>query len=65
VPFVVVATDRSESEWLAFSAPVEMSQASYLAWQATKHGMLILVIALAATLATAIACVTKRSKWPP
>jgi hypothetical protein len=62
VPFVVAATDSSPQEWLAFSAPVEMSDASYLAWQATKHGLLLLFLALAATLATTIACVMKRSK---
>ncbi len=56
VPFVVTATDNSPSEWLAFSPPVEMSHASYLAWQATKHGLLILFVALAATLAFAVAC---------
>jgi hypothetical protein len=58
VPFVVAASDNLPAEWLAFSAPVEMSHASYLAWQATKHGLLILFVAFAATLAFAVACWT-------
>ena len=37
-------------------APVEMSHASYLAWQATKHGMLILWIAGILTVATSAVC---------
>jgi hypothetical protein len=61
-PFVVAATDRSRDEWLAFSAPVEMSHASYLAWQATKHGMLLLIIAGITTLIVAAACAMSRSK---
>lgn len=45
VPFVITATDRSSTEWLAFSAPVEMSRSSYLAWQATKNGLLLVWLA--------------------
>jgi len=40
-PFVVVATDRSAGGWVAFSPPVEMGGASYWAWRATKHGLLM------------------------
>jgi hypothetical protein len=49
-PFVVVATDKSRGGWVAFTAPVEMGGASYWAWQATKHGLLIVYAAVAATL---------------
>lgn len=49
VPFVVVANDVSAAQWLAFSPPVEMGAASYWAWQATKHGLLIVYLATAAT----------------
>jgi len=48
-PFVVVATDRSPGGWVAFSGPVEMGAASYRAWQATKHGLLVVYLAGAAT----------------
>ncbi|MBL9213602.1 MAG: hypothetical protein JNL92_24265 [Opitutaceae bacterium] len=44
-PFVVVATDRSAGGWVAFSGPVEMGGASYWAWRATKHGLLIVYVA--------------------
>jgi hypothetical protein len=53
VPFVVAAIDSSQTEWLAFSGPVEMGRFSYWAWQATKHGRLILYLTLAVTLAIA------------
>jgi hypothetical protein len=65
VPFVVVATDNSAAEWLAFGAPVEMSHASFIAWQATKHGLLILWIATALTLAMGVGCVVQRRSTPP
>jgi hypothetical protein len=51
VPFVVVATDGSPREWLAFGPPVEMASLSYWAWQATRHGKLVAGFAAAATLA--------------
>jgi hypothetical protein len=50
VPFVVVATDGSAREWLAFGPPVEMASLSYWAWQATRHGKLVLGFAAAATI---------------
>jgi hypothetical protein len=53
VPFVVAAIDSSQTEWLAFSGPVEMGRFSYWAWQFTKHGRLILYLALFATAAIA------------
>lgn len=52
-PFTVVAQDESAAHWLAFSAPVEMGGGSYWAWQATKHGMLILTLAGAASVGLA------------
>ena len=50
VPFVVVATDDSAREWLAFGPPVEMAALSYWAWQATRHGMLVAGFAAVATI---------------
>lgn len=52
-PFTIVAKDESAVHWLAFSAPVAMGGGSYWAWQATKHGMLILLLATAASMALA------------
>lgn len=52
-PFIVVARDEHVARWLAFSPPVEMGRWSYLAWQATKHGLFI--AGLAAFLAAALA----------
>jgi hypothetical protein len=52
-PFVVVARDEHAARWLAFSAPVEMGRLSYWAWRASKHGLLILYCAAAATVALA------------
>lgn len=60
VPFVVAATDRSPTEWLAFSAPVEMSRASHLAWQAAKNGLLLMWIAGGLTLVTGAALFLQR-----
>lgn len=44
-PFIIFAQDASPRGWLAFSAPVEMSNFSYWAWQVTKNGLLIAEIA--------------------
>jgi hypothetical protein len=52
-PFVVVATDRSPTGWLAFSAPVEISPLSYLSWRTMKNGVLIAEAAAALALALA------------
>jgi hypothetical protein len=54
VKFVVVAEDASSAAWLAFSPPVEMGGLSYLAWQFTKHGLLILFVASALTCGLAL-----------
>jgi hypothetical protein len=48
--FVVVARDESTTGWLAFSAPVEMSNLSHAAWLLAKNGRLV-------TLCAAGACV--------
>jgi hypothetical protein len=47
-PFVVVARDASPERWLAFSAPVEMSNLSHAAWVLVKNGKLIAGCAAAA-----------------
>ena len=52
--FVIAATDSSSTEWLAFSPPVEMGTLSYLAWQATRHGRLLLHGTAAALLGLAL-----------
>jgi hypothetical protein len=52
--FVVVAEDASSAAWLAFSPPVEMGGLSYLAWQCTKHGLLILYVTSALTAGLAL-----------
>ncbi|MEO5961160.1 MAG: hypothetical protein ABIZ49_08830, partial [Opitutaceae bacterium] len=44
-PFFVVARDVDPHRWFAFSAPVEMGAMSYWAWQAAKHGLLLVQIA--------------------
>lgn len=44
-PFVIVATDASPTQWIAFSPPVAMGAGSYWAWQVTKHGQMILYFA--------------------
>jgi hypothetical protein len=54
VPFVVAAADASRTEWFAFSPPVEMATFSYWAWQATKHGLIILLAATAAITGVAV-----------
>src|SRR5439155_21250034 len=48
-PFVVVARDESTSRWLAFSAPVEMGEWSYVAWQCAKNGWLVFELAAGTT----------------
>ena len=48
-PFMVIARDESATRWLAFSAPVEMSNLSHAAWVLVKNGQLIATCA-------AIAC---------
>lgn len=49
-PFVVVARDTASDAWLAFSAPVERATLSQLAWDLTRHGRLIALIALGCAL---------------
>ncbi|MBI5771395.1 MAG: hypothetical protein HZA93_26715 [Verrucomicrobia bacterium] len=51
LPFIVVARDSSPDHWLAFSAPVEMSGPSHLAWLCVKNGRLLTFAAAAACLA--------------
>ena len=58
-PFVVVARDTDPERWLAFSGPIEMGPLSYLAWQANKHGLLILQLAGGATLLLALAALVR------
>jgi hypothetical protein len=66
VPFVVVATDASPTEWLAFSSPVEMGTLSYWAWQATRHGKLLLYgAALATVLVTLLAWRMQSERFRP
>jgi hypothetical protein len=55
-PFVIVAVDRSPTAWVAFAAPVEMSNLSYWAWQLMKNGLLITEIAAVAAVALGLAC---------
>ena len=47
-PFVVVARDESATRWLAFSAPVEMSNLSHAAWVLVKNGQLLAICAAVA-----------------
>lgn len=54
-PYRMVARDASEHHWLAFSGPVEMGGLSHAAWQATKHAATLLGVALAGSLALALA----------
>ncbi len=53
-PFVVVARDQDPQRWIAFSAPVEMSNLSYWTWQLMKNGFLIAEIAGAGALLLAL-----------
>lgn len=53
-PFVVVARDTDPQRWIAFSAPVEMSNLSYWTWQLMKNGFLIAKIAAAVALLLAV-----------
>lgn len=46
-PFVIVARDTDPNRWFAFSAPVEMSTASYWAWRAGKQGLVLMTSAAA------------------
>ena len=50
VPFVIAASDDSRNAWMAFSPPVEMASGSYYAWQATRHGKLLLYFTGSATI---------------
>ena len=52
-PFVVVAEDRHEARWLAFSGPTEMGALSYWAWRATRRGFFLLYAAAGATVVLA------------
>jgi hypothetical protein len=61
-PFIVVATDASPAEWLAFSPPVEMGTLSYWAWQATRHGRLLLYLAALASAVIALLAWTTRTE---
>ena len=47
-PFVVVARNGSTTQWLAFSAPVEMSNLSHAAWVLVKNCRLLAAGAAAA-----------------
>jgi hypothetical protein len=62
VPYRIAARDDSDGHWLAFSGPVEMGGLSHAAWQATKHAGTLLGIALAASLALALAGVVSRRR---
>lgn len=44
-PFVLVAQDHDPARWIAFGAPIEVGNLSYLAWQLTKNGLLIVYLA--------------------
>jgi hypothetical protein len=44
-PFVIVASDQTPNGWLAFSAPVEVSNLSYWALRIMKRGLLIAEVA--------------------
>jgi hypothetical protein len=62
-PFVIVAEDRDDNEWLAFSGPTEMGELSHWARQATRHGLLITYFAGGATVLLGIAAlVTARQR---
>jgi hypothetical protein len=49
-PFVIFASDQTANGWLAFSAPVEVSQLSYSARRIMKQGLLIAEVAIALAL---------------
>jgi hypothetical protein len=64
-PFVVVARDESTARWMAFSAPVEMSEWSYVAWRCAKHGALVAEVAAAtAALLGLAALLVGRARYP-
>lgn len=63
-PFIIVARDESTSHWFAFSPPVEMGRLSYLAWQATKHGLLLFQIVAGFTIFVALMLAVRRPPRP-
>jgi hypothetical protein len=64
-PFVVVARDSSAEHWLAFSAPVEMSGPSHLAWLAVKNGRLLTYVAAALCAALGLVLFYQHVLFPP
>jgi hypothetical protein len=66
-PFVVVARDESTTRWMAFSAPVEMGNLSYVAWRCAKNGALVAEISaiVAVLLAFAALVVGRGRRTPP
>ena len=59
-PFVIVARDADPMHWLAFSEPVEMSNLSFWAWQACRHGQLLTGVAATTALLLGIAVMVYR-----
>jgi len=61
-PFVIVATDASATQWIAFSPPIAMGAGSYWAWRVTKHGKLILYFAAGLSLILTVSLVFSWSR---
>ena len=49
-PFTITATDESTEQWLAFTAPTEMSPLSYRAWRLSKASYPFIVAGVIASL---------------
>lgn len=64
-PFVIAARDTDPARWLAFSGPIEMGPLSYWAWQANKHGLLILQVTAGVTLLLGLTALLDRSRARP
>ena len=70
-PFQIVAHDESPGDWLAFTAPAEVSRAAWLAGKIARSGLIMPLVSLAAALAfagawlarEALAASTSSPRW--
>ena len=62
--FVIHARTPDAARWLAFSEPIEMATGSYWAWQLTKNGQLIAIVALALSLLSSVIALVLRRRPP-
>lgn len=63
-PFIVEAQDQDPDHWFAFSAPVEMSNLSYWAWQGAKNGLIVLELGAVAGVGLAAAALLRTNTRP-